>query len=166
MRKSKELVAQERLERQETAAELKIQEREERLELEIEQRKARQALKKNQAARRKKNATTAAGGKREGAGRKPSLPHKPCIADGEDLNPRKTMTFYGSMDEKEPVKNFLNVWRELRFNIPPDKRSEGLAKLPASTLYKLFTHDIITSEKEIALIEELFPTLTKYIHTL
>ena len=164
MRKTKEQVQLERQERQDTAAELKRAEYTERLELEIKQKQEREAMRARHAARRKKNATTAAGGKRPGAGRKPSLPHKPCIAEGKDLNPRKTMTFYGSQDEKEPVKNFLNVWRELRFNIPADARADGLEELPAEILYKLMTKTTMT-EEERETLEGIFPTLDKYAVT-
>ncbi len=165
MRKTKEQVQLERQDRQETTAELKQMENEERLELERKQKQEREAMRASHAARRKKNATTAAGGSRPGAGRKPSLPHKIWIENGEDCNPRKTMTFYGSADEKEPVKTFLAVWRELRFNTPADERTANLQKLPAMTLYKLMTQDTM-SDREIKELEEIFPNLKQYARTL
>lgn len=165
MRKSKIQVQIERQERQDTAEELKRVEYTERLELNLEHKQERQALKARQAARRKIHATTAAGGKRPGAGRKPSLPHKEYIANGKDINTKKTMTFYGSADEKEPVKAFLNVWRELRFNITADERAAGLEKLSAGTLYKLFTNEIIRDTAELDALAEIFPSLRKYART-
>jgi hypothetical protein len=77
MRKSKEQVAAERQQREQTRRELKAEEFEERVELEERQKQERAELKQKQAQRRKDNATTEAGGVRAGAGRKPSLPHNP-----------------------------------------------------------------------------------------
>ena len=155
-RKSKEQVAQERKARQESRAALSQAEFEERIELEIQQRKERQQLKEKQAKRRIANTTTKAGGRRAGAGRKPTLPHVSSIIAGEDLNPRKTFTFYGAADEKEPVKDFLKMWRELRFNTP-DKYIK-LSQLRGDTVYKLLTSGTL-DQHESDLLTQLLPNV-------
>lgn len=161
MRKSKEQVQKERQEREEIRQRLKAEEYGERLGLELKQKQERAALKKKQKQRRKDNATTGAGGCREGAGRPLSLPHKPWIENGVDFNPRKTMTFYGSQDEKEPVKKFLKVWRELRFKVPPEQVYAYLPKFNALTMYQLMTGGTITDEREIKRLRKLLPTVAE-----
>ena len=77
------------------------------------------------------------GGRRRGAGRPQSTPHHSNVVAGEDLNPRKTYTFYGAADEVPAVRQFLKVWRELRFETP--ELWEVLPKLKGETVYKLLT---------------------------
>jgi hypothetical protein len=77
------------------------------------------------------------GGRRRGAGRPQSTPHHSNVVAGEDLNPRKTYTFYGAADEVPAVRQFLKVWRELRFETP--ELWEVLPKLKGGTVYKLLT---------------------------
>ena len=77
------------------------------------------------------------GGRRRGAGRPQSIPHHSNVVAGEDLNPRKTYTFYGAADEVPAVRQFLKVWRELRFETP--ELWEVLPKLKGGTVYKLLT---------------------------
>lgn len=77
------------------------------------------------------------GGRRRGAGRPQSTPHHSNVVAGEDLNPRKTYTFYGSAEEVPAVRQFLKVWRELRFETP--ELWEVLPKLKGGTVYKLLT---------------------------
>ena len=77
------------------------------------------------------------GGRRRGAGRPQSTPHHSNVVAGEDLNPRKTYTFYGSAEEVPAVSQFLKVWRELRFETP--ELWEVLPKLKGETVYKLLT---------------------------
>ena len=161
MRKSKEQVERERQQREQMRKVLKAKESEERLAVEARQKQERAALKQRQAQRRKDSATTDAGGYREGAGRKPTLPHKPWIEDGQDYNPRKTYTFYGSADEKEPVKQFLSVWRELRFKVDPQQVYEYLPKFNALTMYQLMTGHTITDKREAKRLRKLLPNVAE-----
>ena len=157
MRKPKEQVEQEKLAREKNKKALKIKEYTERLELGMRQQEERDRLREKQAARRKETATTGAGGVREGAGRPASLPHAICISNGFDCNPRKTMTFYGAADEKKPVKRFLQVWRVMRFEMAPEKRSACLHEMGGRVLYQLMTGQEIASED----LEKLPPELAK-----
>ena len=157
MRKSKEQVQQERQEREENREALKLAEYAERVELKARQQRERDLLRERQAARRKEEATTGAGGFREGAGRPVSLPHAISIKDGRDENPRKTMTFYGAKDEKEPVKRFLQVWRKLRFETSPEERAACLQKISGLVMYQLMTGQAIEPQE----LEKLPPELAK-----
>jgi hypothetical protein len=112
-------------------------ERIERQRLKAKQKREREKLSENQTARRKKALKpTKAGGRREGAGRKP-IAHKPLIVAGQDLNEKRTFTVYGAQDEVKPTRHFLQVWRLLRFNTPDLWLK--LAKVKGDTMYKLLT---------------------------
>jgi hypothetical protein len=71
------------------------------------------------------------------------------------------MTFYGSADEKEPVKQFLRVWRELRFNTDSYTFHEYLPKFNALTMYQLMTGGTITDERELRRLVKRFPGVAK-----
>lgn len=87
-----------------------------------------------------------AGGRREGAGRKPSIPHRVAVVDGVDMNQRKTFTCYGAMDEVGRTRHYLQVWRMLRFNT--NEVAEKLDKLKGGTVYKLLTAGKLTPAEE------------------
>lgn len=134
-------------------AEKKELERKERIEkqrMKAKQKREREKLLENQTARRKKALKpTKAGGKREGAGRKP-IPHKIVLVDGENLNKPKTFTCYGSQDEIKPTRHFLQVWRMLRFNT--NEATKKLDTLKGAAIYKLLTGEALTpaEEKKVA----------------
>jgi hypothetical protein len=111
-RKSKEQVQAERAERERLRMQTRKKEQAERAKLREKQKRERDKQRKAQAARRKKNATTAAGGIRKGAGRPPQ--------DGEK---RKTYTFYGTYSEKLCIKQFLKVLREIKQDPEQAKKS-------------------------------------------
>lgn len=126
MRKTKEQTAIERAERQR----IRMQEREqaaaERRSLKDQQLLEREKLRARQAQRRKDNATTNAGGYREGAGRPP-----------KDDQERKTYTFYGTPYERGIVKNLLRVLRVMEQD--QQKTFNLLAQLDGITAYELLT---------------------------
>jgi hypothetical protein len=128
-------------------------ERIERQRLKAKQKREREKLSENQTARRKKALKpTKAGGRREGAGRKP-IAHRMAILDGEDLNPRQTFTCYGAQDEIQPTRNFLQVWRKLRFDTPDLWMK--LAKVKGDTMYRLLTGATLTPAEEKKLAKVL-----------
>lgn len=128
-------------------------ERIERQRLKAKQKREREKLSENQTARRKKALKpTKAGGKRAGAGRKP-IAHRMAILDGEDLNPRQTFTCYGAQDEIQPTRNFLQVWRKLRFDTPDLWMK--LAKVKGDTMYRLLTGATLTPAEEKKLAKVL-----------
>jgi hypothetical protein len=67
------------------------------------------------------------------------------------------MTFYGAADEKKPVKRFLQVWRVMRFEMAPEKRSACLHEMGGRVLYQLMTGQEIAPED----LEKLPPELAK-----
>ena len=165
-RKSKEQARKDREQRAELREVQKQTEAREKRDMRTRQRVEREELRERQAKRRAEESTTHAGGKREGAGRKPSIPHNESLLAGVDLNPRKTYTFYGAADEREGVKLFLNVWRELRFNVSLEERMELLQRFNGLTIYKLMTGETIFDQREIRRIKRKLPGLSKYINEL
>lgn len=164
MRKSKEQVQQERHQRVIAREVQKQTEAREKRDMKRRQFAEREELRERQAKRRAEESTTHAGGKREGAGRKPSIPHQENVLAGVDLNPKRTYTFYGAADEKEAVKQFLNVWRELRFNVSPEERAELLQKFNGLTMYELMTGGTLIDQREIKRLRRKLPGLAKYIN--
>lgn len=165
-RKSKEQARKDREQRAELRDVQKQTEAREKRDMRTRQRVEREELRERQAKRRAEKSTTHAGGKREGAGRKPSIPHYESVLAGVDLNPRKTYTFYGAADEREGVKLFLNVWRELRFNVSLDERTELLQRFNGLTIYKLMTGETIFDQREIRRIKRKLPGLAKFVNEL
>lgn len=165
-RKSKEQARKDREQRAELREVQKQTEAREKRDMRTRQRVEREELRERQAKRRAEESTTHAGGKREGAGRKPSIPHYESVLAGVDLNPRKTYTFYGAADEREGVKRFLNVWRELRFNVSLEERTELLQRFNGLTIYKLMTGETIFDQREIRRIKRKLPGLAKFVNEL
>ena len=165
-RKSKEQVQKERALRAEVREVQKQTEAREKRDMQRRQRVEREELRERQAKRRAEKFTTHAGGKREGAGRKPSIPHNENMLAGVDLNPKRTYTFYGAADEREGVKLFLNVWRELRFNVSLEERTELLQRFNGLTIYKLMTGETIFDQREIRRIKRKLPGLAKFVNEL
>lgn len=163
-RKSKEQVQKERALRAEVREVQKQTEAREKRDMLRRQRVEREELRERQAKRRAEKFTTHAGGKREGAGRKPSIPHNENMLAGVDLNPKRTYTFYGAADEREGVKQFLNVWRALRFGLTPEERVELLQRFNGYTMYELMTGGILFDQREINRIRRKLPSLAKYIN--
>ena len=163
-RKSKEQARQDREQRAELREVQKQTEAREKRDMKRRQLAEREELRERQAKRRAEVSTTHAGGRREGAGRKPSIPHYESVLAGVDLNPRKTYTFYGAADEREGVKQFLNVWRELRFGLTPEERVELLQRFNGFTMYELMTGGTLFDQREIRRIKRKLPSLAKYIN--
>lgn len=163
-RKSKEQARKDREQRAELREVQKQTEAREKRDMQTRQRAEREELRERQAKRRAEESTTHAGGKREGAGRKPSIPHNESLIAGVDLNPKRTYTFYGAADERRAVKKFLNVWRELRFKLSPEERVELLQKFNGLTIYELMTDGTLIDQREIRRIKRKLPSLTKYIN--
>jgi hypothetical protein len=121
-----------------TNYELKKLDAKERQDLKQEYKDKLATLKAEQAERQRRTIRpTSAGGWRRGSGRPSTTPHNPLIVAGEDLNPRKTYTFYGAADEVPTVRYFLKVWRDMRFNTLD--LWAALSKLKGETVYKLLT---------------------------
>ena len=146
MRKSQREAQERREQREQMREQLQELERKERQEMQDEQRYARYMQRISQKARRKANATTKAGGKREGAGRPPK--------DGQD---RKTYTFYGTYHEREQVRRFLQVLRA----VEQDQETAFmlLSRLSGQTVYELLTSDSVGLPDEKRLIESLMSSL-------
>lgn len=146
MRKSQREAQERREQREQMREQLQELERKERQEMQEEQRYARYMQRISQKARRKANATTRAGGKREGAGRPPK--------DGQE---RRTFTFYGSYHEREQVRRFLRALRE----IEQDRETAFMLfqRLSGGTVYELLTSDDVGLPDEKRLIESLMPGL-------
>lgn len=146
MRKSQREAQERREQREQMREQLQELERKERQEMQDEQRYARYMQRISQKARRKANATTRAGGKREGAGRPPK--------DGQD---RKTYTFYGTYHEREQVRRFLQVLRA----VEQDQETAFmlLSRLSGQTVYELLTSDSVGLPDEKRLIESLMSGL-------
>ena len=161
MKKTKEQVLAERKARERQRAKERKQTKTETEALRVKQQAERDALKARQAKRRREAATTNAGGKRDGAGRPLSMPHKPTMLDGEDINQRKTMTFYGSQDEKPAVLRFLKIWRELRFKTAPEKANSALLELNAQTMLELMTYGSISDPQQAELLKSLLPNVAE-----
>lgn len=140
MRKSKEQLIQERADRQK----MRELERKERQEMQENQKYARYMQRLKQAERRKLNATTKAGGKREGAGRPPK--------DGQE---RKTYTFYGTFHEREQVRNFLRVLRVS----DPQRAYTLFLELNGASMYELLTSGDITDPAQREIIAAEMPEL-------
>lgn len=121
-----------------THYELKKLDAKERQDLKQEYKDKLAVLKAEQAERQRRTIRpTSAGGWRRGSGRPSTTPHNPHIVAGEDLNPRKTYTFYGAADEVPTVRYFLKLWRDMRFNTPD--LWAAVSKLKGETVYKLLT---------------------------
>lgn len=121
-----------------TNYELKKLDAKERQDLKQEYKDKLATLKAEQAERQRRTIRpTSAGGWRRGSGRPSTTPHNPLIVAGEDLNPRKTYTFYGAAEEVPAVRYFLKVWRDMRFNTLD--LWAALSKLKGGTVYKLLT---------------------------
>ena len=163
-RKSKEQVQKERALRTEFREVQKQTEAREKQDMQRRQRVEREELRERQAKRRAEKSTTHAGGKREGAGRKPSIPHHENVLAGVDLNPKRTYTFYGAADEREGVKQFLNVWRELRFKLSPEERVELLQRFNGYTMYELMTGGTLFDQREIKRLRRKLPALSKFVN--
>lgn len=106
------------------------------------------------------------GGRRAGAGRPQSLPHKPNIIGGEDMNPRKTYTFYGAKDEVPAVRHFLKVWRKLRFET--DNRTEKLMHCKGLFIYNLLTGEPLAKLDELRLknnLPEVYGIYQEYLES-
>jgi hypothetical protein len=139
-----------------------------RRKLDKKQRAERQALAEKQLAERAKlrekqkanrekelaQDPTKAGGKRPGAGRPQSVRHVPCIEQGQDMNPRKTLTFYGAEREKPIVRRFVKVWRALEYDTP--QASTALSKMGGILVYKFLTGEELTP-RDIKKICSLLP---------
>ena len=165
-RKSKEQARKDREQRAELREVQKQTEAREKRDMRTRQRVEREELRERQAKRRAEESTTHAGGKREGAGRKPSIPHNESLIAGVDLNPKRTYTFYGAADERRAVKKFLNVWRELRFKLSPEERVELLQKFNGLTIYELMTDGTLIDQREIRRIKRKLPGLAKFVNEL
>ena len=136
---------------------LAINDYEERLELRIKQKQEREALRNEQEKRRQlEQIKTGAGGRRAGAGSKVTIPHKEYIVNGVDVNKKKVYSFYLALDERDKVKNFIKVWREIRFNTA--EASHKLERLGGLLVYKLLTGEILT-EQEREAVKKYFPSL-------
>jgi hypothetical protein len=146
MRKSQREAQERREQREQMREQLQELERKERQEMQERQLDERRDQREAQAARRKKNATTRAGGRREGAGRPPK--------DGKE---RKTYTYYGTHSEKRQVKRFL---RALRL-VEQDRETAFMLfqRLSGQTVYELLTSDSVGLPDEKRLIESLMPSL-------
>lgn len=131
--------------------------RAERQALAEKQLAERAKLRERQSQQREKELAenpTKAGGKRPGAGRPQSVQHKPYIEQGEDMNPRKTITFYGAEQEKPIVRRFVKVWRALEYDTP--NASTALSKMGGILVYRLLTGEELTA-KEIKKVCSLLP---------
>jgi len=146
MRKSQREAQERRKQREQMREHLQELERQERQEMQERHLRERDKQRREQAARRKKNATTRAGGKREGAGRPPK--------DGQD---RRTYTFYGTYHEREQVRRFLKVLRE----VEQERKTASLLfqRLSGQTVFELLTSDSVGLPDERRLIESLMPDL-------
>jgi len=140
MKKSKEQLEQERADRQQ----MRELERKERQEMQENQKYARYMQRLKQAERRKLNAPTKAGGRREGAGRPPK--------DGQE---RKTYTFYGTFHEREQVRNFLRVLRAS----DPQRAYTLFLELNGVSMYELLTSGDITDPAQRKIIAAEMPEL-------
>lgn len=143
-RKSKEQVQAERAERERLRMQTRKKEQAERAKLREKQKRERDNLRKAQAARRRK-ASTKAGGKREGAGRPP-----------KDEQDRQTYTFYATQLEREQVRNFLRVLRELKKD--RKRRYTMLSRLGGWSVYELLTSGEVSSLTDKQIIDDLLPS--------
>jgi hypothetical protein len=146
MRKTKKQTTAERLKREA----LRMQEREraaeERKALREKQQAERDELRERQAQRRKDNATTNAGGFREGAGRPP-----------KDDQERETFTFYGTHNEREKVRNLLRVLRAMEQD--QQKAFSLFYKLNGMAAYDLLTCGHVANPAQRQIVVESMPEL-------
>ena len=146
MRKSKEQAATERAERERARMQEQEQAAAERQALKVKQQAERDELRERQAQRRKDNATTNAGGYREGAGRPP-----------KDDQERETFTFYGTHNEREKVRNLLRVLRTMEQD--QQKAFDLLYQLDGITAYELLTAGQILNPIQKDLVAKVMPEL-------
>jgi hypothetical protein len=146
MRKSKEQAAAERAERERARMREQEQAAAERQALRVKQQAEREELKERQAKRRKDNATTNAGGFREGAGRPP-----------KDDQERETFTFYGTHNEREKVRNLLRVLRVMEQD--QQKAFDLLYQLDGITAYELLTAGQVLNPIQKDLVAKVMPEL-------
>jgi hypothetical protein len=146
MRKSKEQAAAERAERERARMQEQEQAAAERQALRVKQQAEREELKERQAKRRKDNATTNAGGYREGAGRPP-----------KDDQERETYTFYGTYNEREKVRNLLRVLRAMEQD--QQKAFDLLYQLDGITAYELLTAGQVLNPIQKDLVAKVMPEL-------
>ena len=142
MRKSKEQLMQERADRQRQRA----VDMDERKELAVKQALEREKQRIAQAERRKRNATTRAGGVRQGAGRPPK----------DDLE-RKTFTFYGTHNEREKVRRFLQTLRVIETD--PQRAYSLFCGLNGMAVIDLLTSGDVSDPAQRKIIAAEMPEL-------
>jgi hypothetical protein len=146
MRKSQREAQERREQREQMREQLQALEHKERQELQDKQLYERELQRRAQAARRKASTNTKAGGARAGAGRPRKAGDK-----------RQTYTFYGTHKERDEVRRFLQVLRE----VEQDRETAFMLfqRLSGQTVYELLTSDSVGLPDEKRLIESLMPDL-------